>query len=98
MQSEQLNLKLDKDLFNEVELVSKVLHLPKNEWARNVLAHEVKKEIEAQKQFIVREYIKGKVTKTELVKLLGDKEVADIDRILKIGKKSFEYAKILAGA
>lgn len=98
MQTAQLNLKLEKDLFNEVELISKVLHLPKNEWARNVLAHEVKKEIESHKQFIVREYIKGKVTKTELVKLLGKKDVSDIDRIIKISKSSFDDAKLLAGA
>ncbi len=98
MQSEQLNLKLEKDLFNEVELISKVLHVPKNEWARNVLAHEVKKELDAHKQFIVREYIKGNVTRKELTKVLGEKEVANIDRVVRIGKSSFDDAKLLAGA
>ncbi|MBI4919032.1 hypothetical protein HY837_03820 [archaeon] len=98
MQSEQLNLKLEKGLFDEVDLISKVLHVPKNEWARNVLAHEVKKEIDAHKQFIVREYIKGSITRTALVKVLGAKEVANIDHIIKIGKSSFDDAKLLAGA
>ncbi len=98
MQSEQLNLKLEKGLFDEVNLISKVLHVPKNEWARNVLAHEVKKELDTHKQFIVREYIKGNITRKDLVKVLGEKEVANINRVIKIGKSSFDDAKLLAGA
>lgn len=98
MQTEQLNLKLEKGLYNEIELVSKVLHIQKNEWARNILAHEVKKELEEHKQFLVREYSKGVVTRKELVDVLGEKEVEQIERITKMGKKSFEDATKLAKA
>lgn len=96
MQTEQLNLKLQKDLHREIEIVSKILHIPKNEWARNILAHEVKKELEEHKQFIVSEYVKGVITKKELIGLLGKKEVEAIERILKTGKKSFDDAAKLA--
>lgn len=98
MQTEQLNLKLQKGLYNEIELVSKVLHVQKNEWARNILAHEVKKELEEHKNFLLREYLKRAISRKELVAVLGEKEVRDIDRIAKIGKKSFEDAHILAKA
>lgn len=96
MQSEQLNIKLQPELSQEIELVAKVLHVPKNEWARNILAYEVKKEIVAHKQFIVREYINGNIVRKELVSILGEKEVRDIDRTLKVGKASFDDSKALA--
>ena len=96
MQTEQLNLKLQKDLLNEIEIVSNVLHIPKNEWARNVLARQVKVELVEHKQFIIRQYIKGLITKNELTKILGEKEVKDVDHILKVGKRSLETAKKLS--
>jgi len=96
MQTEQLNIKMQPELHREIDLVAKILHVPKNEWARNILAYEVKKELEEHKQFIVREYLKGNVTRKELVQVLGEKEVNDIERIAKIGKKSFEDAAKLA--
>ena len=96
MQTEQLNIKLQPDLYREIELVSKVLHIQKNEWARNILAYEVKKELEDHKQSIVREYLKGEVTRKELIIVLGENEVEQIDHIAKIGRKSFQDASRLA--
>ena len=96
MQTEQLNLKLEKPLFEEVSLISKVLHIPKNEWARNVLAHEVKKKLEEHKTSIAREYIKGNLTKNELVHFLGKRDANNVERIINVGKKTFEDAKKLS--
>ncbi len=96
MQTAQLNLKLQQELFGEIEVLSKVLHIPKNEWARNVLAYEVKKELEEHKQFIVREYLKGALSKQELLAVLSPEEVQSIERLLTTGKKSREDARILA--
>lgn len=96
MQTEQLNIKLHPELCREIELVSKVLHIQKNEWARNILAHEVKKELEAHKQFLVREFLKGSVSRKELVDVLGIQEVVHIEHIASIGKKSFDNAKQVA--
>ena len=92
METEQLNLKLQKSLYDEIDIVSKVLHVQKNEWARNILAHEVKKELEVHRHFLVREYLKGAITKKELTAVLGAQEVKDIDRIAKTGKNSFDDA------
>ena len=40
--------------------------------------------------------MKGNVTKKELLQVLGEKEVKDLERVMKIGKKSFNDAKKLA--
>lgn len=96
MQTAQLNIKLEKALYQEIELISRALHIPKNEWARKVLAYEAKKELEEQKTAIAREYFKGNITKKELISTLGKKGAEDVDLILETGKKSFEMGKILA--
>lgn len=49
MQTKQLNVKLMPELDKEIEIVSKILHIPKVDWARNVLARQVKKELEEHK-------------------------------------------------
>lgn len=55
MQTEQLNIKLMPELAKELELVEKILHIPKTDWVRNILAHEVKKELNEHKSFIAVE-------------------------------------------
>jgi hypothetical protein len=95
-QTEQLNLKLHKGLYDEIELVAKILHIPKNEWARNVLAHKVKKELEEHKTFIALEYAKGKISKKNLINILGKKDAEDVENIIKTNKKGVEKAKQLA--
>ena len=98
MQSEQLNVKLMPELAKELELVAKILHIPKTDWARNVLAHEVKKELEEHKAFVAVEYMKGNISKKELTDALGRKDVDDVEFIAKTTKKGFEDAKKLAKA
>ena len=61
MQTEQLNIKLMPELAKELDLVADILHIPKTDWARNVLAHEVKKELEEHKAFVAVEYMKGRI-------------------------------------
>ena len=84
------------ELEKEIELISKILHIPKVDWARNVLAHEVKKELEEHKSFIAIEYMKGNISKSELVKFLGRRDVADVDYIKKKTDEGYKAAKELA--
>ena len=98
MQTAQLNIKLEKALYEEIELIAKALHLPKNEWARKVLAYEAKKELEEQKLNIAREFMKGNITKKELIAVLGKKDAEDLDLILRIGKEGFERVGEIAQA
>jgi len=96
MQTEQINVKLMPDLAIEVDVVSKILHLPKNEWVRNVIAHEAKKEIAEHKSFIAIEYAKGTISKQHLVKVLGEQEAQEIDHLLEVSKQGFKDAAKLA--
>ena len=98
MQTEQLNIKLMPELSKELNLVANILHIPKTDWARNVLAHEVKKELEDHKAFVAVEYMKGRISKKELIGVLGKKHALDIDSITKTTKKGFEDAEKLAKA
>ncbi len=52
------------ELAQEIELVSRILHIPKVDWVRNVLAHEVKKELEAMRPQLERE-LESHETQTE---------------------------------
>ena len=84
------------ELDREIELVSKILHIPKVDWARNVLAHEVKKELEENKSFLAVEYMKGNISKEELIKVLGKKDVQDVEYIMRKTKEGFKEAKKFA--
>jgi len=84
------------ELYREIELISRILHIPKVDWARNVLAHEVKKELEGHKSFISLEYMKGNISKSELVKFVGKRNAEDVSYIIKKTKKDFKAAKELA--
>lgn len=84
------------ELDKEIELVSKILHIPKVDWVRNVLAHEVKKEIEEHKSFVAREYMKSNISRADLVKLLGKKDSEDVEYIMKKTYEGFKAAKRLA--
>jgi len=98
MQTEQLNIKLMPELSRELDLVSSILHIPKTDWARNVLAHEVKKELEEHKAFIAVEYMKGRIGKKELIDALGKRGASDVEFIAETTKKGFQDAKRLAKA
>lgn len=95
-QTEQLNVKLVPELMTEIDLVSRVLHIDRNEWVRNVLAHEAKKELEEHKAFIALEYARGAMSKGELTRALGKKDAADVEFIVKTNKKGASLAKKLA--
>ena len=96
MQTKQLNVKLMPELDKEIELVSEILHIPKVDWARNVLARQVKKDLEEHKSFVALEYMKGKISRTELVKFLGRKDAEDVDFIKRKTDESYKAAKELA--
>ena len=96
MQTKQLNVKLMPELDKEIEIVSKILHIPKVDWARNVLARQVKKELEEHKSFVALEYMKGNLSRAELVKAVGRKSAEDVDYIKMKTEEGFKTAKELA--
>ncbi len=95
MQSKQLNVKLMPELERKIELIARILHVPKVEWVRNVLAYEVRKELEEHKSFIAMEYTKGNISRKELVKILGEKIVRDVNFIMEKTKEDLKAARKL---
>ncbi len=77
-------------LYEELEMVSKILHITKVEWLRNILAHEIKRELEQHKAYISLEYLKGNISKRELKRFLAKKEADDVDYIKRKTKEDLE--------
>ncbi len=96
MASKQLNLRLSKPLSKELNLISKILHIPQTEWARNVLAHEIKKELEEHRAYITEEYLKGNISKEELEEYFGKKKVKEILLVIEKLKESIDFGDQLA--
>ncbi len=77
----QINLKLHPELAKDIELLAKVLHIQKNEWIRNVIAKQVKKDLDEYKEHVAQGFSKGDITYDELVKYTGKKDADDIKMI-----------------
>jgi len=76
MQTEQLNIRLSTDLVNDLDVVSRLLKVNKSEWIKTKLAEEVQEEKTRLLMELGNLYVKGMVTKKEVVSLVG-KEIAD---------------------
>lgn len=96
MQTKQINIKLMPELNEKIDLIVKMLNIPKVEWVRNVLAYEVRKELEEHKSFIAREYLRGRISKKEMEKILGEKDARDIIFIVEKTKADLKSAKEMA--
>ncbi len=95
MKEETIALRVEPKLKREVELVAKVLHVSPSEWLRTRVAYEVKHLVDDLKSQIVFEYMKGNLTKKELIELFG-KTAEDIDFIVEKTKKDLLKAKKLS--
>ena len=67
----QVNVRLNEHLLQEIDAITKVLHISRSEWLRNVIAHAVKEETLNLKEAIALEYTKGHISEEELSELLG---------------------------
>lgn len=77
----QVNVRLNQKLLNEIDAISKVLHVSRSEWLRNKIAYAVKEETLHLQEAIALSYAKGDITKKELHKLLG-KNAEDVEYIV----------------
>ncbi len=69
--STQVNIRLNEHLLQEINAITKVLHVSRSEWLRNIIAHAVKEETLNLKEAIVLEYAKGHISEEELTELIG---------------------------
>ncbi len=87
--STQVNVRLNEHLLQEIDAISKVLHVSRSEWLRNIIAHAVKEEALNLREAIALEYAKGHISEEELTELLGS-ESEDVKLIVKHLEKGKE--------
>ncbi|MGM0405244.1 MAG: hypothetical protein ACQEQM_03795 [Thermoplasmatota archaeon] len=77
-----MNVRLNEHLLQEIDAITKVLHVSRSEWLRNIIAHAVKEEALNLREAIALEYAKGHISEEELNELLGS-ESEDVKFIVK---------------
>ncbi|MGM0510887.1 MAG: ribbon-helix-helix protein, CopG family [Thermoplasmatota archaeon] len=87
--STQVNIRLNEHLLQEIDAITKVLHVSRSEWLRNIIAHAVKEETLNLREAIALEYAKGHISEEELNVLLGP-ESEDVKFIVKHLKEGEE--------
>lgn len=99
METEQLNIRMPKELLHDLEVISSLLKVNKSEWIKTKLAEEVNEEKNRLLMELSTLYAKGMITKNKIEQLVG-KEIADEMESVKIvaeksAKHGIEYGKKL---
>ncbi len=92
----QINIRLDEHLLQEIDALSRMLHVPRSEWLRMKLAEAVKDSILKYREALALEYTMGHISYKELHAALG-KDAEDIKLIhemTKKGKKEIDNLQI----
>ena len=88
METEQLNLRVSKDLLQDLGVISNLLKVSKSEWVKTKLAEEVHEEKNKLLMELSTLYAKGIISKKKVESLVG-KEIADeMEAIKVVAKKS----------
>lgn len=78
----QVNVRLDETLLEEIDTLTKVLHVSRTEWLRMKIALAVKNDTLNLSEAIAVEYAKGRISDEELKNLLGA-DAEDVKFIVK---------------
>jgi len=73
----QINIRLDEHLLQEIDALSRMLHVPRSEWLRMKLAEVVKDNILKYRENLALEYSMGHISYEELHTLIG-KDAEDV--------------------
>jgi hypothetical protein len=89
--SEQINLKLDRRLVEELDSLAEVLHISRSELIRSTLARAVKEDTMRMRESIALEYTRGHISDAQLELLLGP----DAETIRLIKRTTLRGKKII---
>ncbi|MBI2652567.1 hypothetical protein HYX00_03830 [Candidatus Woesearchaeota archaeon] len=99
METEQFNIRMPKDLVQDLDIISKLLKVNKSEWVKTKLAEEVHEEKNKLLMELSTLYAKGMIGKKEIVQLVGRDIADEMESIKIIAEKSvkhgIEYGKRL---
>ena len=76
METEQFNIRLPKDLLEDLDVISNLLKVNKSEWVKMKLAEEVHEEKNKLLMELSTSYANGIISKREVEALVG-KDIAD---------------------
>ncbi len=88
----QINIRLDEHLLEEIDALTRMLHVPRSEWLRMKLAEAVKESILKYREVLALEYTLGHISYEDLHASLGKdaEEVKIIHDMTKKGKKEID--------
>lgn len=92
----QINIRLDKHLLQEIDALTRMLHVPRSEWLRMKLAEAVKENILKYREALALEYSIGHISFEELRAALGRdaEDVRLIHEMTRKGKKEMDKLSI----
>lgn len=92
----QINIRLDKHLLQEIDALTRMLHVPRSEWLRMKLAEAVKENILKYREALALEYSIGHISFEELRAALGRDadDVRLIHEMTRKGKKEMDKLPI----
>ncbi len=92
----QINIRLDEHLLEEIDALSRMLHIPRSEWLRMKLAEAVKDSILKYREALALEYTMGHISFEELRAALGRdaEDVKMIKEMTQKGKKEIDNLQI----
>ena len=90
METEQFNIRMPKDLLQDLDIISNLLKVDKSDWVKTKLAEEVHEEKNKLLMELSTLYANGMISKTKIEQLVG-KDIADEMEFIK--KKAIESAK-----
>ncbi|KXB00462.1 hypothetical protein AKJ41_04055 [candidate division MSBL1 archaeon SCGC-AAA259O05] len=93
METEQLNIRLPKELKEDLELVSSILKVSKSEWMKTKLAEQVFEEKKRLLQELSTMYVDGAITKEEIEKMVGEKMAGEMEFVKSKSRESFEKGR-----
>ena len=91
METEQFNIRMSKDLVNDLDMISRLLNVNKSEWVKTKLAEDVNEETNKLLMELSTLYAKGMINKKKVEQLVG-KEIADeMESIKIVAEKSVKH-------
>ncbi len=90
METEQFNIRVPKDLLNDLDFISDMLKVNKSDWVKTRLAENVHEEKDKLLMRLSTQYAQGMISKKEVEVLVG-KDIADEMEFIK--KKSQESSQ-----
>ncbi len=91
METEQFNIRMPKDLVQDLDIISKLLKVNKSEWVKTKIAEEVHEEKNRLLMELSTLYAKGMITKNKIEELVG-KEIADeMESVKIVAEKSVKH-------